>query len=175
MILMNIFDTLGRKSPNKIVRLFLENPAAEMQVKDIISATKLAKLSVLRWSKELAKDGILSVSAVGRARIYRLNRNNIAVKQLGVLYNVDYVSRKIGTTEGGTKIFVYGSFARGENAEKSDIDLLVIGKNREIIKKLKAVDSRVKVSFYTPVEWSMAARKDRAFFESAEKDKIQLR
>lgn len=173
MTYMRLFDILGRRSPKRILELFLENPTKEMRLIDITTSTKLAKLSVIKWTKELAKHDILSVKSMGRTNLYTLNRNNPSVKQLRILYNVDYISSKLDKIE--EQIFLYGSFARGENDERSDIDILVIGKDRNTIKKLKALDDRIKISFYTPLEWSMAARKDRAFFESVEKDKIRLR
>lgn len=170
---MDIFDMLGKKSPNRILRIFIKNPTAEMQLKQIESSTKLAKLSVLKWTKELARQKFLTARPVGRMTLFALNRENPSVKQLRILHNIDYVNAKLSSVDG--QVFLFGSFARGENDEKSDIDLLVIGKNRDLIKKLKALDDRIKVSFYTPLEWSMAARKDRTFFDNVEKDKIRLR
>jgi len=172
---MRIFDILSRKSPSRIIKMFLENPTTDVQVKDIIKATKLAKLSVITWLKELVKSGVLGVSQAGRTRIYRLNTKKPVIKQLRILYNIDYINERIGKIGGNEQIFVYGSFARGENTERSDIDILVIGKNRGIIKNLRAADDRVKVSFYTPVEYSMEYRKDKIFFENVERDKIRLR
>ena len=173
MIIMNIFDIMGKKSPNRILKMFIQNPTTEMQLKHIESSTKLAKLSVLKWTKCLAGQKLLTVRSVGRTALYGLNKDNPSVKQLRILHNLNYIDSKLGHVDG--KVFLYGSFTRGENTEKSDIDILVIGKNRDVIKKLKSMDSRINVSFYTPVEWSMAARKDKAFFNNVEKDKIRLR
>ena len=170
---MYIFDILSKKSPNRIIKLFVNRPSSEMQLKQIELATKLAKLSVLKWTKELVRQRLLTSRPVGRTSFYALNKDNPSVKQLRKLYNLDFISNRLGNVEG--QILLFGSFARGENDEKSDIDLLVIGKNRDVIKKLKALDDRIKVSFYTPIEWSMAARKDMAFFDNVEKDKVRLR
>ncbi len=164
---------MSKKSPNKILRLFVKNPTSEMQLKHIESATKLAKLSVLKWTKELARQKLLTTRSIGRTTLYTLSRENPSVKQFRILHNIDYINAKLGNID--SQIFLYGSFARGENDEKSDIDLLVISKDRDIIKKLKVLDDRIKVSFYSPLEWSMAARKDKVFFNNVEKDKIRLR
>lgn len=170
---MDIFDVLGKKSPNKILKLFVKNPTSEMQRNQIELSTKLAKLSVLKWTKELVRQKLLTARSVGRTALYTLNKENPSVKQLRILHNLDYINTKLGNID--DRVFLYGSFARGENDEKSDIDLLVISKNRDVIKKLKAFDARIRVSFYSPLEWSMAARKDRAFFDNVEKDKIRMR
>ena len=169
---MRLFDMLGRKSPSRILELFLERPSAELQMKGIAKMTGLAKLSVLKWTRELERNDILSRKVSGRTGLYTLS-SSPSVRFLRIFYNVDYVSNRISAADG--QIFLYGSFARGDNTEKSDIDLLVIGKDRNIIKKLKSADDRIKVSFFTPLEWSMAARKDKAFFDSVEKDKIRMK
>lgn len=143
-------------------------------MKEIEKMTKLAKLSVLKWTKDLGKNGILSKKNMGRSGIYSLNNSNPSAKLLKIFYNVDYISSKISTISAEGGVFLFGSFARGDNTENSDIDLLAVGKNRDVIKKLKSMDSRIKVSFFTPIEWSMAARKDKAFFDNVEKDKIRL-
>jgi predicted nucleotidyltransferase len=173
---MKIMDSLGRKAPLVILKLFLKRPSAEMSATNIIEETKLAKLSVINWVKELEKSGILSSKTYGRSKLYSLNKSPV-VKQLLIVYNMDYVGSKVDQLKGIEKvqIFLFGSFARGENGENSDIDILAIGTEREIISKLKSLDSRIKVSFYTPLEWSMSARKDKTFFENVEKDKIRLR
>jgi len=63
--------------------------------------------------------------------------------------------------------------------EDSDIDLLVLGKrSSEVIDALdklgKKIDRKIKPTFYTELEWSQCARKDYAFYERVEKDKIRL-
>jgi predicted nucleotidyltransferase len=79
----------------------------------------------------------------------------------------------------GVEFFLYGSCARGEEREESDIDLLVIGKRtEEIIKILSVLEKKtgrtVRASFYSQLEWSRTAREDPAFYERVEKDKIRL-
>jgi len=72
------------------------------------------------------------------------------------------------------EIYLYGSEARGEGLEDSDLDILVIGRERAVINKIEAIDKRVKVSFFTPLEWAKIARDDPAFYERVERDKIRL-
>lgn len=172
---MKTMDLFGRKSPVAILGLFLMRPSAEMTVSHVIDKTKLAKAGAIRWAREMEKHGILISKIYGKSRLYMLNRSNPCAKLLVALHNIDYVMSLVRKIEAhGAEIFLYGSFARGENEEDSDIDILVVGKNREIIGRLKSLDDRVKVSFYTPVEWSLSSRKNKAFYENVERDKIRL-
>ena len=78
------------------------------------------------------------------------------------------------------QIFLYGSAARGEDIENSDIDLLVIGKiNKErLIPEIKKISNNIgreiKIIIFNTLEWSQLVRKDAPFYERVEKDKIRL-
>lgn len=157
----------------RLIEFFLDNPTEEFYVKQLKEKTKLAKASVNAYLNKLENAEFLLKSRKGQMVIYKLNLSNPAVKQLKILRNADKLYSRVKKLE-GARIFMYGSCARGENTEKSDIDILAIGKDRNLINEIMRIDSRIKVSFYTPLEWSMASRKDRAFFEIVEKEKIRL-
>jgi predicted nucleotidyltransferase len=70
---------------------------------------------------------------------------------------------------------LYGSTARGENAEESDVDLLVVGKrDAELERKIVSNLKKAKIVFLTPMEYARLPRDDKAFYESVERDKIKL-
>ncbi len=110
--------------------------------------------------------------------LYKLNTESPIVKQFKILLNITKIFPLIAKVK-GVQIYLYGSMARGEDLEDSDIDLLIIGKTSEdILTTIRKIESelgkRVKASFYSEVEWSKMARKDPAFYERVEKDKIRL-
>lgn len=76
--------------------------------------------------------------------------------------------------------YLYGSAARGEDSEDSDIDLLIIaGQDKEIIFKALGklrynLNREVNPIIYTRMEYSKLPMTDKAFFEAFEKDKIRL-
>jgi predicted nucleotidyltransferase len=59
---------------------------------------------------------------------------------------------------------VYGSFAKGINEEKSDVDLLIIA---DIKKKceLEMEGKEVNCQVFTPQEWRGHAERNKAFYE----------
>ncbi len=171
--MVQIFELFGKGASMKIIEFFLDNPTAEFYEKQVKEKARLSKGSVNLYLKKLEKSGFLIKSRKGQMSIYRLNSSNLIVKQLKILKNVDRLHSSLkGFT--GVQVFLFGSCARGENTEKSDIDILVIGKNRDDIAKIKKFDDKIKISFYTPIEWSLLYRKDKAFFGAVERDKIRL-
>jgi predicted nucleotidyltransferase len=64
-----------------------------------------------------------------------------------------------------TSIILYGSFARGENDEKSDIDILVIAEKKDVPNLQGTLGREVNVSVYSEAEWNNKAKEDKAFYE----------
>lgn len=88
---------------------------------------------------------------MGRLKLHGLNRENPLVDQLKVLCTIDELLPKFERYWGQGEIYIYGSAARGDGLEDSDLDILVIGRERSVVGKLKLVDDRIKISFFT---WS---------------------
>ena len=114
---------------------------------------------------------------------YRLNREDVLVKQMKRVYtlSIPFIYKlKEAFEHAGIEIYLYGSAARGEDTEKSDIDLLVIGKielvtfEKEMFPIRKMCKKEITYSFFTRLEWLSMSKKDPAFFERVEKDKIRL-
>ena len=73
--------------------------------------------------------------------------------------------------------YLFGSAARGEDTERSDIDVLVIGnekKRRDRALFAALGGERIKIVFFTPMEFSMLSRKDKPFYDAIERDKVRL-
>lgn len=178
-LMFQLFELLNKRVPSKILIFYLENPSRELYERKIREALKLSRASTIKWLKILYESEILFLKQLGRMKHYRLNSQSPIVKQLKLLLNISKILPQIKSLKGKCKIFLYGSVARGEDTENSDIDLLIIGKQsqeinatvRELERNLK---KRIRPSYYTEVEWSKIARKDIAFYERVEKDKIEL-
>lgn len=112
---------------------------------------------------------------------YRLERDSEIIKHLKIAYNLSKpltdelgeIGRRLGV-----EIYLYGSVARGEDKEKSDWDLLVIGEieSSKLEKELDSTetDENIKATLYSHNEWNRMEEEDPAFFERVEKDKIRL-
>jgi predicted nucleotidyltransferase len=179
--MVNIFELFGKKSVLEIMNLFLKNPTREIYSAKIQRETKLSKKVIFDVVREIERFGLITAKQVGRIKMYNLNRDNPIVKQLKILLTISYLLpalRKLKEKE--QQVFLFGSAARGEDVETSDIDLLVIGKLKRseimhYINEIKEIPSeRLKVVVFSPMEYSQLRKKDPAFYERIEKDKIRL-
>jgi predicted nucleotidyltransferase len=87
---------------------------------------------------------------------------------------MSWLTPKLEAFRGQGELYLYGSASRGEDVEGSDVDILVIGKERAIVERVRVIDGRIKASFFSPLEWAKVAREDPAFYERVEKDRIRL-
>jgi predicted nucleotidyltransferase len=176
--MIQLFELFAKKSAMKILEFFMDNPSSEFYESELRKKLKIAKASSIKWLKEMVKCEFLSARTKGRIIFYKLNSDNVIIKELKRLKLISTIIpdfKKIADVE----IYLYGSGARGEDNEESDVDLLVIGKKLDKLIEItgrveKKLNRRVKISSFSQLEWSKMARKDPAFYERVEKDKIRL-
>lgn len=176
--MVQLFELFAKRSAMRILEFFMDNPSNEFYESELRQKLKVAKASSSKWLRKLADYEFLSRRVKGRIVLYRLNTDNVLIKELKKLKLISslvFELRNLSETE----VYVYGSGARGEDREESDVDLLVIGKTSEELVKLaseleKKLNRRVKISPFSQLEWSRMARKDPAFYERVERDKIRL-
>ena len=172
---------LGNRVLLGILQYFVRNPLSRITYTNLRNKLKIAKATITKHLNFLLENEFIKVEKIGLNKIYFLNTENFIVKQLKILDNLLLLNEiKILGKKYEVEIFLYGSAARGEDTEKSDIDLLIIGKvNKETIiqdieKISKRIEREIKFTIFTPLEWSGVARKDVPFYERVEKDKIRL-
>lgn len=158
----------------QVLKFFLDNPRGEFYEREVQRKVVVARASAHKWLHALEQLDFISIARRGRLKLHRLNRENPLVKQLKVLRTMSWLLPKLEPLKGQGEVYLYGSAARGEGLEDSDLDILTIGRERAVINRIKAIDERINVSFFTPLEWAKMARDDPAFYERVERDKIRL-
>ena len=178
--MVQLNDLLGTKASLAVLRYFAAYPTQERHFASLWKQTKLAKATLRKWLETFSAEGFITVRNLGRMKLYRLNREHPFVKQFKVLDAVtQLLPAKSIAIQFHCSIYLFGSVARGEDTEKSDIDLLLLAEaySTEIQSMLeKTIKSKRKITIhvFTNLEWSQMARKDPAFYERVEKDKIQI-
>jgi len=172
---------LGNKAMLKVLVFFARNPNVKISHADLRKKAKTAKATLTKHLNFLLKEDFIKVEKIGLSKLYQLNKENCIVKQFKVLDNLlSLKGIKELEKKYNIEIFLYGSTARGEDTENSDIDLLILGNiNKEQILPeikniLKSVGREIKIVIFNPLEWSQVARNDAPFYERVEKDKIRL-
>lgn len=168
----------------KLLLFFFEHATQEFYEKQVSSETKISLGAVNKYLRELASENFLNLETKGKMKFFKLNRENIIVKMLKIVYNLSSPIICSLTDIGeqfDIKIYLYGSAARGEDTEDSDWDLLMVGnvKLNEIEKELNSIrgkfNKKIKPMVFTPNEWLKMKEKDPAFYDRVEKDKIELK
>lgn len=167
----------------KLLVFFLENPTKEFYESEVKKKTGLSLGAVNKYLKELASEKILLLNKRGKMNFYKLNRENSLVKHLKITHNLSLPviesMRKLGKKL-GLKIYLYGSVARGEDVEDSDWDFLILGnvKLQSIERDMKPIrrhsSKKIRMSIFTKNEWLKMSKKDPAFYERVNKDKIEI-
>ena len=127
--MVQLIRLLGNKNIMKILYFFFRNPSNEFSQIKLLKNIKISKATLIKWLRLLVKEKIILMEKIGATNLYKLNNENIIVKYLKILFTISELEPikeliKKYKVDG----YIYGSFARGENVEKSDIDLLVIGR-----------------------------------------------
>lgn len=157
------------KARVKILELLMFDPLSEFHLREISRRTKVSAPYVKKELDQLRKISLVRETARGNLKLYRINKDSpiiedikriflktdslggLLTKELSELGQIDYA-------------LIYGSFARGEETENSDIDLLVIGNVDEenlvpIIGNIeKKIGREVNYILWTAAEFEKRAR-----------------
>lgn len=171
---VGFFELFQGRPAARLLEFFLENPSREAYAAQL-GGLGISRASLFQSLKKLENAGVLNARRVGRSVLYRLAPTP-PVKQLKVLRSTSTLWRFLKRFSGkGIEIYLYGSVARGEGTEKSDVDLLAVGKrDAELEREIASGVKNAKITFLTPMEYAALPRKDKAFYESIERDKIRL-
>jgi predicted nucleotidyltransferase len=115
---------------NKIKEFFFLNPTAKLRVRQIERKVKVPLPSVIRYTKELEKEEILKSSIIANIKVYSADRNSKTFLLEKKLFNIrelfysgliDFLVKELSNPT----IVMFGSYSKGEDIERSDIDLFI--------------------------------------------------
>jgi len=173
-------ELLGNKSLIKILHFLIENNNELSQTK-IRAKIKIAKATLIKWLNYLENNNFVHARIEGVSKLYTLNKESVILKQFKILGNIIKIQELSNLIKKhNIKIYLYGSVARGEDSKESDVDLLIIGniKRQDIINDVnnlsKRINKEITLQIFSELEWVNLGKKDRAFYERVEKDKIEI-
>lgn len=114
----------------RLMEHFFVSPTARLRVRQVERDLNLPLPSVIRYCRELEKEGILKKIKTGDVAFYTADRANrkfllekklFNLKQLYDTGLVDYLKEELHNPA----IIVFGSYSKGEDIENSDIDLFI--------------------------------------------------
>ncbi len=116
-----------------VFSLFLTHPDEEIYQSRIVETTKCALIQVQRALKRLEEAGLIIKTKCGNRVYYKSNRTHPAFEDIKralfktILFG-DLLKKTLDPWKNKIQFsFIYGSVAKGEEDQNSDIDLLIIG------------------------------------------------
>ncbi len=153
--------------------VFFRNPHRTFHLREVAKLSGLPPSTAKRYADVLSGDGLLVEKRSGRMRLFRANMSSPVFRHLKIVRSLEEIQIS-GITEhlseniqGVFSIVVFGSVAKGEDDEGSDLDLLVIGRKPRRL-DLHGFESKLKREVSPTVlkwsEWKKKCREDRAFY-----------
>jgi len=120
-----------------LLKVFLDNPTESFRLRELSRLSKISPPSVINYLREFEKQELIHKYEKRKVPYYEAKRDNedfIFYKKLSILYElhksrlIDYLWQELSPEA----IILYGSHAKGEAIESSDIDIFIIGRERKV-------------------------------------------
>src|SRR4030043_2197044 len=158
-----------------VLDFFLSDPMNEYHGRQVIRKTGVSKGSAGKILKLLTKLEFLTREERGRMLIYRLNLEEPTVRQFKVLASVFMLKELVDKLRNHSrKIYLFGSCSQGTDVKESDIDLLVVTSEKEIVRKTISGFNRKNERKIVPIivnmnEFIELKRQDKPLHENVER------
>lgn len=149
--MMDLFFMTRSKLREDLLTLYFTNPDKRYYLRELERLLHFSVGNIRRELIKLESMGLFLSENKGNQVYYYLNRSyplfgelkNIIFKTSGVPKMLRDVLRNF---KGISHAFIYGSFAKGEEREKSDIDLLLIGEvdEDELIEEIEKLERKLQ-------------------------------
>lgn len=135
---MLVEKILGSKSKIRLLRIFYDNPKREFTLYELKKTFKLSTGTINPVLKSLVNSRALLSRRVGKSILYQLNSKNLIIKKILEIFDSERwlllgkakeFVRKLEKTD-ILSIVLFGSVATGKATELSDIDLVIVYKNK---------------------------------------------
>jgi len=167
MLFRNYLDkVLGSKVKVSIVRAMLRFPNKSFTARELASFVNVSHTPVLRSLGDLEGMNLIEVEKHGTSKLIRLNKRSYLYESLEYLFNYESnaknkliykIKRIISNIE---MVVLFGSVQKGEEKMDSDIDILVVTKNKKNIEEnLKENQSLIMKEFGNVISPVILTRK----------------
>ena len=142
---------MGKKSKVKILRLLISNDEQEYCLDHIAKSTMMSCGTIYPSLNELLETRIIVQRKVGRSILYRANKNHTLFSKIKGLIELEKksllkVAQEFASSiskEYISAVVLFGSVARGDFTEKSDVDILVVYKNERAKKQVRDLVDKI--------------------------------
>ncbi len=160
---------------DKILELFIREPEREFHVREIAKLLKKSPTTISKYLKEYENKKILILKKKLNHLLFKANTESNKFKQIKLNYNlntiheselIDYLSEEFNHPQA---IILFGSFAKAENNQNSDIDLLIITSKKQepnLEKFEKKLDHKIQLFIHSEKELEKLRNKNKELFNN---------
>lgn len=140
---MSIATALFTDSQTRVLRWLFGQPGRGYHINELLRLTGLGSASLQRELKKLAEAGLVRSERVGNLRRFQANAESPVYGELVALtrktLGIEPLLREaLEPLAPRLEVaFIYGSVAKGTDTAKSDIDVMLVGKNLLLAKILE--------------------------------------
>jgi len=151
---------------------FLRHPQGRFYSREVAEQTGLSRAGTNFSLRDLADAKLLNLEKKGRMHFYSLAARSPLVRQIKIVLVITELAPLIDELKkDAIRIVLYGSSARGEDVEESDIDLFILTRDRNAMEKCLTktmIDKRIQPVIHTPQEWAKIEMKNSVFSDQVE-------
>ena len=165
----------------KILKFLLLNLEHSFYEREIARKAGLSPSSTHYVLTHLYRSRLINRKQNGRMYFYSIDRTNPYLKEFKVLANMLLLEPLVENLKGLThKIVLFGSWAQGDDALDSDIDIFIVSSEKEkvlsIVNKFshsaKLYNRKIQPIINRPEELLKKDKREKVFLEQVEKGKI---
>jgi len=158
----------------EFVEFFLENPYKEVYIRELAKKLNLSPFAVKKYADILVKEMMLSDEKRANLRYLMANTSSLFYRHAKIAHNIrklvnsgliESIKENIVNL---SSIVLFGSLAKGEDKVESDVDIIIIGKEKhlELGKFENAIDKEINIHYFSWNQWNkMAKEKDPFYYE----------
>ena len=134
----------------RILLYFINNIEKHHHLRELATLMEMDPGNLSREMGRLSEMGLFKVNTRGRLKLFTLNTSHPLYKEIrGLLLKTQgapqQIRQALQTLPDIEQAFLYGSFAAGKTDEKSDVDLMIIGKvdHLKLAESLRPIEKKL--------------------------------
>lgn len=155
------------------LKYFIINPYSKIHLRGFSRIMKISPNSANRFLNLFLKEGLVIEERVANLRYFKANLNSISFREIKKTFSV-FELEKSGLIEALKEVcfscMLFGSVARGGNDKNSDIDLVIVTKEKEKVRRIirrfqKKFKQELSCHIFTSLEWKEGKTENKAFYQ----------
>ncbi|MBU1163960.1 nucleotidyltransferase domain-containing protein [Patescibacteria group bacterium] len=170
------------KIQKKVLAYFFTNPQKEHYLRELANILSIDPGNLSKNMKELTKQSFFNTKKVGTSKMFILNNKHplyhdlkkIIFKTEGIEGSLKKIISQFLTVK---KAFIFGSYAHGNEAQFSDVDVMIIGQVEEdkLVSEVRILEKKlgreINYILMTQQEFDQKRKKKNPFLENVLGDK----